>query len=232
MRKLIAAAVLLSGIVASTNGASASNLIANGDFSLGAVGFTSDYTLVPYPQFNALFPESTYTVGSDPILDHQYFVTIPGPNNLLLVNGSTTGGKTVYQYNNVSATGGSYHFSAVAGDICCNGTFTGSNFPSQLFFEISTDNFATSQLLATFTTSPPGDGGVFSTINADFNATGGFGFRIVDGSLAASGNDFGIDNISISTVPEPSTWAMMILGFAGIGFMAYRRKSKPALMSA
>ena len=27
-----------------------------------------------------------------------------------------------------------------------------------------------------------------------------------------------------SSVPEPSTWAMMILGFAGVGFMAYRRK--------
>jgi hypothetical protein len=26
---------------------------------------------------------------------------------------------------------------------------------------------------------------------------------------------------SASAVPEPSTWAMMILGFAGIGFMAY-----------
>ena len=25
-------------------------------------------------------------------------------------------------------------------------------------------------------------------------------------------------------VPEPSTWAMMILGFCGVGFMAYRRK--------
>jgi len=25
-------------------------------------------------------------------------------------------------------------------------------------------------------------------------------------------------------VPEPTTWAMMILGFCGIGFMAYRRK--------
>jgi hypothetical protein len=25
-------------------------------------------------------------------------------------------------------------------------------------------------------------------------------------------------------VPEPSTWAMMILGFAGVGFVAYRRK--------
>jgi hypothetical protein len=33
-------------------------------------------------------------------------------------------------------------------------------------------------------------------------------------------------------VPEPSTWAMMILGFAGVGFMAYRRQSKPALMAA
>jgi hypothetical protein len=26
-------------------------------------------------------------------------------------------------------------------------------------------------------------------------------------------------------VPEPSTWAMMILGFAGVGFMAYRRNN-------
>jgi hypothetical protein len=33
---------------------------------------------------------------------------------------------------------------------------------------------------------------------------------------------------SISAVPESSTWAMLVLGFAGIGFMAYRRKSKPA----
>ena len=36
----------------------------------------------------------------------------------------------------------------------------------------------------------------------------------------------------ITAVPEPSTWAMMILGFAGLGFMAYRRKAKPALMVA
>jgi hypothetical protein len=37
----------------------------------------------------------------------------------------------------------------------------------------------------------------------------------------------------ISAVPEPSTWAMMILGFAGIGWMAYRRKQNgPALRVA
>ena len=33
-------------------------------------------------------------------------------------------------------------------------------------------------------------------------------------------------------VPEPSTWAMMILGFLGVGFVAYRRKAQPALRLA
>jgi hypothetical protein len=36
------------------------------------------------------------------------------------------------------------------------------------------------------------------------------------------------DTAQTAAVPEPSTWAMMILGFAGVGFMAYRRKSKPS----
>jgi hypothetical protein len=36
----------------------------------------------------------------------------------------------------------------------------------------------------------------------------------------------------VAAVPEPSTWAMMLLGFVSIGFMAYHRKSKPALMAA
>jgi hypothetical protein len=30
----------------------------------------------------------------------------------------------------------------------------------------------------------------------------------------------------LSSVPEPSTWAMMILGFCGLGFMTFRRKEK------
>ena len=34
-----------------------------------------------------------------------------------------------------------------------------------------------------------------------------------------------IDDVNVSAVPEPSTWAMMIFGFLGVGFMAYRRKS-------
>jgi hypothetical protein len=33
----------------------------------------------------------------------------------------------------------------------------------------------------------------------------------------------------VAPVPEPSTWAMLLLGFAGIGFMAYRRRAHVAL---
>jgi hypothetical protein len=39
-------------------------------------------------------------------------------------------------------------------------------------------------------------------------------------------------DISIAAVPEPSTWAMMILGFAGLGFMTYRRSTKNSLSRA
>ena len=34
------------------------------------------------------------------------------------------------------------------------------------------------------------------------------------------------------TIPEPSTWAMMMLGFAGLGYAAYRRaKARPVLVA-
>ncbi|WP_143039607.1 MULTISPECIES: choice-of-anchor C family protein [Bradyrhizobium] len=39
-----------------------------------------------------------------------------------------------------------------------------------------------------------------------------------------------LDNVSVTAVPEASTWAMMILGFLGIGFMAYRRKSSASVL--
>jgi hypothetical protein len=35
-----------------------------------------------------------------------------------------------------------------------------------------------------------------------------------------------------ASVPEPSTWAMMILGFVGVGFMGYRRSRKSLAVAA
>jgi hypothetical protein len=55
--------------------------------------------------------------------------------------------------------------------------------------------------------------------------------KILEGWAETS--NFGVTNPNreadvsvVYSVPEPSTWAMMILGFFGIGFMAYRRKCK------
>lgn len=45
-------------------------------------------------------------------------------------------------------------------------------------------------------------------------------------------DDAGSETLAISSVafvPEPSSWAMLLLGFAGIGFVTYRRKGGLAL---
>jgi hypothetical protein len=41
-------------------------------------------------------------------------------------------------------------------------------------------------------------------------------YNNVDGQVAT------VTVATVSAVPEPSTWAMMLIGFAGIGFAAYR----------
>jgi hypothetical protein len=60
------------------------------------------------------------------------------------------------------------------------------------------------------------------------------------GAVTFSFEDFGNDNIGIviddvslnigGAVPEPSTWAMMILGFGAVGAAARRRKSAAGLL--
>ena len=67
-------------------------------------------------------------------------------------------------------------------------------------------------------------------INFNPNASGIYTFDL---KLFSSDNQqLGDVSIQVNAVPEPSTWAMLILGFAGIGFIAYRRKSRPAALAA
>jgi hypothetical protein len=50
----------------------------------------------------------------------------------------------------------------------------------------------------------------------------------VNGTGLSLSNYSGLTGTITADVPEPSSWAMMILGFAGLGFIAYRRKENPA----
>jgi PEP-CTERM motif len=52
----------------------------------------------------------------------------------------------------------------------------------------------------------------------------------INSTATAVGSNF--DGTFTTGVPEPSSWAMMLLGFAGIGLMAHRRNSKPKLSAA
>lgn len=49
------------------------------------------------------------------------------------------------------------------------------------------------------------------------------------GTTTNAAGDTGSISFSLRAVPEPATWAMMLLGFAGIGFAMRRRGSTQAL---
>ena len=71
----------------------------------------------------------------------------------------------------------------------------------------------------------------FFADNFDFatqKITGGYEYRI--SVLDAGGNGYDIVAPFQVTVPEPSTWMMMMLGFVALGFARYRasRRSEPA----
>jgi hypothetical protein len=99
-------------------------------------------------------------------------------------------------------------------------TFTfgdGTSVPALLFLGTSIGSYDTySQTIATTI-------GSSYTLTFHYANSGGSGSGLLVTEVGAN---------QVAAVPEPSTWAMMILGFCGLGFMAYCRKSKPALTAA
>jgi hypothetical protein len=65
--------------------------------------------------------------------------------------------------------------------------------------------------------------GVGTTINTDLSDI-----------VPIPGRAIGVPSgtFAISAVPEPSTRGMMVLGFLGVGFMAYRRRNQMAFNAA
>jgi PEP-CTERM motif len=79
--------------------------------------------------------------------------------------------------------------------------------------------------------STPNPYNVFVPIGVSFSGTAE---SVVFGGSA---NFIGFDNITIGAsspggTPEPSTWAMMLIGFAGLGFAGYRSSRKTAALAA
>jgi hypothetical protein len=80
---------------------------------------------------------------------------------------------------------------------------------------------------------------VFSDVNGELynltsfpDGTDRITNNVVDPGGFGDPTPVALTSLVVTAVPEPSTWAMMILGFFGIGFVAHRRKSKPAFRLA
>ncbi|HKO69826.1 MAG TPA: PEPxxWA-CTERM sorting domain-containing protein [Bradyrhizobium sp.] len=86
----------------------------------------------------------------------------------------------------------------------------------------------------------PNQNNGFDNFNPYINHTGTFtlactGCSTTD-TISGVSISFGTEGFSVPAnvraVPEPATWAMMILGFIGVGFVAYRRKNTAAFRFA
>ena len=95
-----------------------------------------------------------------------------------------------------------------------------NGFDDNVFWQVGTS--------ATIGTGTTFEGNILALASITLNT----GASILDGRALASTGAVTLDTNNIGTVPEPYTWAMMLIGFAGVGFLAYRRKSKPALLAA
>jgi len=151
---------------------------------------------------------------------------------------------TVDTLNTVNASGG-YDITQITGTVAgpgpagvIDGLFGGN--PGVATLSPASANTPAGQFIydnSWFLTPPPfSNPGVLFTIggfewNLFSTASTGPGNFTLDGTNPGSYNPSvtgSLTTTTISGVPEPSTWAMMILGFMSVGFVAYRRKSKLA----
>ena len=174
------------------------NLITNGDFESGNVGFTSDYIFGPDslpigPPINDLF-EGGYIVSNDPSMTHAGFAPCPdhtsGSGNMLVVNGTTIADETIWCQTVSVQANTDYLFSAWVTSV----TF---NNPAVLQFSID------GNLLGNPFNAP------FGTCNwTEFSSTWNSGINtsveicITNQNTGQSGNDFALDDINFRSFTE------------------------------
>ena len=201
------------------------NLIANGDFSNGFSGFTSGYTQdFDVNNQSSAYPEQLFAVVTNPNNVHNLWNSFTAPaglTNMMTVNGGYTPNLDFWATQSSLAVtpDTTYKFTMqVAGNYSAN--------PAVLQFFVNGaqqgSNFAVSS-----------NAGQWQTVTATWysGSSTSASLALQDLNLVRAGNDFSIDALSFAAVPEPATWAMLIMGVAMIGFVA-RRRNEAAVLPA
>ena len=183
--------------------------------NVGTSTVFSDYTFTFTGDLNWLTALDTNTVGQ--FIGASGTVSgvteIKGPAGVALTNLLAT----QMSVSGDAKTG----FFRLAGTVSSPGPYTGTiTHDDGVTYTVGGNPLITSPGETSSDTDP------FSTAAGFSNAP--FVIDYVEGNGAPS-----ILNLTVtSPVPEASTWGMMILGFMGVGFMAYRRKDRVAFRIA
>ena len=226
MNKLFAAAAIAA--LAFAGSASATELLTNGTFDAGNTGFQSDYA---YAVTHDLYPEGTYDVITNPNADHNLFSNFvdhtPGVDTgfMMVINGSATAERTVWSQGTVDnpligAANTAYTFTFWLASVY-------PSSPANLNLWINGEKLDGVNFAALGGNENLGAWQQFSYSGVS-GAGGIASIKLTNNNLEPQGNDFALDDLSLSgvAVPEPSTWAMMLMGFSGLGAMlrANRRR--------
>jgi hypothetical protein len=207
------------------------NTVTNGSYA-ALQGGTASLSIFPFVSLLAQVndPAGVATQDAFAILSYQFAVVGGNPGDVVPVDISTV--------LSTSATYPNYAFAEFYTDgsgssqasimLCTDGSCPSGNSFNGTLHLLSTSGAA--RQLTIFIGAEEG----FSTggnVTASADPYIFIDPAFADASLYQIEVSDGIGNELAPAVPEPSTWAMLILGFAGIGFMACRRKFKPALMA-
>ncbi len=215
-------------VLITTHMASASIITLNFD-SLPSMPFQSGAAIPVAAQLSTQYLESygvSFTSGSPyvPVVNLGFGHATSGTNG---IGGSTSAGILTYnqQYPIIATFFNPAHpnapgvtdFVSLRGDLVGSGALVTLNAYG-----------VNHKLIATFSTVDIG-GEILSVAAPGIHSIEFIG---TSDNAGVGIDDFTFNTVTsvggIASVPEPSTWAMMILGFAGVGFLAYRRRNKTA----
>jgi len=132
-------------------------------------------------------------------------------------------------------TDGLYTYTTKSFTLGSGGSFSGSYQADNGVTNIYVKDLATQQITPFYSGSPIGEFGSPASFSFGGLAAGSYQLSfVVDNFAQNGGNPTSLDvafaesaaiRESVGGVPEPATWLMMVLGFLGLGFAAYRRKN-------